>query len=388
MRQPQAILQEAHNQAQVAADQSLVDDLGIQERLEYLCNCQQNRSAIRLLMACLLAKLTEPHLDLRKPYTEITGDDAFSGRHYDEDYLAPFIDEHRLPLNRTTAFLTPAWRNQNRTLVRGLKLEGRPPELYRHTLMLLDDVFAKRVAPESLLAEAIRLLIKLRDSQASRLQARLQSLQNGPVRSLSAAAIVALIKKHLACPGASRLPVLVVAAAYQVAEQHLAQRMRPLRDHHAADLQTGALGDLEVYLNDQRSRVTVYEMKHKKVTRLDIDDALHKLGRAGRKIDQYIFVSTDPPDLAVNDYAASIYQKTAGIEFAIFDCIGFLRHFLQLFHWLRDDYLNTYREWVMQEPASAVGQRLKETLLELCETAAAEVAAMEVGGRAHDQAHH
>ena len=52
----------------------------------------QNKAGARLLMACLLAKIHNPEVDIRKPYTKITGDDAYSGRHYDESYIAPFAE--------------------------------------------------------------------------------------------------------------------------------------------------------------------------------------------------------------------------------------------------------------------------------------------------------
>lgn len=43
-------------------------------------------------MSCLLAKIHKPELDVRKPYTEIGSNDAFSGRTYDEQYITPFIN--------------------------------------------------------------------------------------------------------------------------------------------------------------------------------------------------------------------------------------------------------------------------------------------------------
>jgi hypothetical protein len=64
-------------------------------------------------------------------------------------------------------------------------------------------------------------------------------------------------------------------------------------------------------------------------------------------------------------YASSIYRDTGGVEFAILDCIGFLRHFLHLFHRLRTDFLEAYQELVVSQPDSAVSQPLKELFLVL-----------------------
>ena len=47
------------------------------------------------------------------------------------------------------------------------------------------------------------------------------------------------------------------------------------------------------------------------------------------------------------------------------DCIGFLRHFLHLFHRLRLEFLESYQALLLAEPDSAVRQELKEVFLAL-----------------------
>lgn len=230
-------------------------------------------------MACLLAKIDRPGIDPRKPYTEIGSTECFSGRHYDETYIAHFIHKYRLPCNSTTAFLTPALRNIDRILTTDLTLVGRPRQVYVYTLQLLEDVYVDRITAENLLTEVIRLLIIVRDEKASRMSTLLAGLQHSTgALPLSSEEIVKLLEQHLKCKNASRLPVLVVAAAYQAAAKHLGERVRPLMSHNAADEQTGSLGDVEITLiNDDRT-VTAYEMKMKRVTIDDINRALQKIG--------------------------------------------------------------------------------------------------------------
>jgi hypothetical protein len=74
----------------------------------------------------------------------------------------------------------------------------------------------------------------------------------------------------------------------------------------------------------------------------------------------------------VRDYAAETYERTGGTEIAILNCVGFLRHFLHLFHRLRIEYLNTYQALVLSEPDSAVSQPLKEAFLALRQAAEAD----------------
>ena len=367
---PEDILRGIYERAEADLDTSAITDINIRERITYVCHCTSNRAGVRLLMSCLLGKLNKPSVDPRKPYTEIGGSDSFSGRTYDEQYLAPFTNKHRLPVNSTTAFLTPALRNINHPLTTDLELVGKPRDLYKKALELLEDVAEQRVAADVLFVEIVRLLLQMRNEKLARINSLIKGLQQTEgALPLSSEAIVTLLKQHLSCKHASRLPVLVVAAAYQAAETRLAEHILPLNPHNAADLQTGSLGDVEICLVGKDSVVTVYEMKAKRVDCDDIDAALDKIAKAPHGIDNYLFVTTDVIDPRVAAYAAGFYEQTQGVEIAVLDCIGFLRHFLHLFHRIRADYLNTYQELILKEPDSAVSQTLKEAFLALRQAA-------------------
>jgi hypothetical protein len=67
-----------------------VKDPKILGRIDYVCRCLGNRACVRLLMACMLAKLDKAELDVRQPYTKIGGAKCFSGRSYDESFFDPF----------------------------------------------------------------------------------------------------------------------------------------------------------------------------------------------------------------------------------------------------------------------------------------------------------
>lgn len=371
-RSPADILALAYQRASRADTASLVSDPAITARVEFVCRNLQNRAGVRLLLACLLAKAHNPDVDVRKPYTEIDSLDAFSGRRYDEGFITDFITQHQLPCNPTTAFLTPALRNRNVTLTTGLNLVGRPPRLYQTLLELLDNVHRQLVPAEDLLAETVRLLIIVRDEQRQRMETLLAALHTtAGAAPLASEAIVKLIEQHLNCRNASRLPVLIVAAAYQAAAARLGEKVLPLAAHNAADKQTGALGDVEITLTSDEQVVTCYEMKDKRVTVGDIDRGLQKISASGQRVDNYIFITTDVIDDKVGRYAAGIYEQTGGIEIVVLDCISFLRHFLHLFHRLRMLFLEEYQRLVIAEPDSAVSQPLKEAFLALRQAAEA-----------------
>lgn len=248
--------------------------------------------------------------------------------------------------------------------------------MYADAIQLLDDVYRGRISAEELLVETLRQLLLLRQEQEGRMQQLLREL-NSSYSSipLSSEDIITLIEQHLKSPKSSRLPVLVVASAYKAAGQRLGEVAKSLHAHNAADLQTGALGDIEITLVNEDKVVTSYEMKAKEVTKADIDHAIFKIGSSGKKVDNYIFITTATIDKDVVEHAASLYHETGGIEFAILDCIGFLRHFLHLFHRLRLDFLDAYQELVLMEPDSAVSQPLKELFLAL-----RRAAELDIGG--------
>ena len=297
MPEPADILDAALQQATLSLNYSLLADSTIRDRVEYVAGNVANKAGVRLLMACLLAKIHNPSVDVRKPYTKIGSVDSFSGRKYDENYVQGFVNLHALPCNATTAFLTPAFRNRNVPLVPGLELEGRPPRLYTDVLELLDDVHQERVEPENLLAEIIRWLLVNRNEQQQRIESLLRVLRTtqGAI-PLSSEAIASLVEKHMTLKGTSRLPVLIVAAAYQAAGPFLGERHLPLQAHNAADIQTGALGDIEITLADDNQIITSYEMKDRRVTKGAIDRALEKLEKNRTRVDYYIFVTPDRID--------------------------------------------------------------------------------------------
>jgi hypothetical protein len=370
MATPAELLNIALQQVQIHPETSFLTQIGLESKVEFICRNLQNRACVRFLMACCLAKIHKPDVDIRKPYTEIGDADTYSGRTYDERYITAFIIEHRLPCNLTTAFLTPAFRNINRVLTPDLKMAGRPESLYRMVLEVLTDIQVGTVTASGVLQACIRWLIIIRDEANLRMESLIAGLRaTDSTQLLSSEHIVTLVDQHLKIGGSSRLPVLIVAAAYKTIEAISGEQLLPLQRHNAADEQTGALGDLEITLVDDARVVTSYEMKTRRITQNDIDQALQKLNKSHARVDNYIFITTERIDDAVRDYAAGLYDKTGGIEIVVLDCIGFLRYFLHLFHRLRGEFLNIYQAFVLAEPDSAVSQPLKEAFLALRQAA-------------------
>ncbi|HED37972.1 MAG TPA: restriction endonuclease, SacI family, partial [Ignavibacteria bacterium] len=275
------------------------------------------------------------------------------------------VEEYELPCNSTTAYLTPAFRNRNTIMLPDTKLVGRNPNLYKASLELLNLVYNNTIEPEQLFKEIIRQLINIRNQNANRIEQLMKSLKGSESDNfLSSEQIVTLLTQHLASKNSSRLPVLIIAAVYKTVADIIGENILPLQAHNAADEQTGSLGDVEITLVNDKNIVTSYEMKDKRVTKSDIEIAIKKIAKSKIKIDNYIFITTDTIEKDVEDYAKGLYELT-GVEIAILDCIGFVKHFLHFFHRRRTLFLENYQEFVLTEPNSSVNQPLKEAFLAL-----------------------
>ncbi|HAI74800.1 MAG TPA: DNA methyltransferase [Microscillaceae bacterium] len=369
---PTDILENFYQKALGNLSKSAVKSASIREKVEFICRCNANKAPIRFLMSCLLAKTHNPKVDIRKPYTEIDGNDTYSGRFYDEKYVELLVHKYKLPCNPTTAYLTPAFRNLDRLLTTDLVLVGRPREVYVFALEILEATYSNKEKPENILQEIIRVFLIIKSEDEQRMQQLIADLkQADDILPLATEEIVTLLLQHLNCKGSSRLPVLIVASAYQTVKDQIGEVNKLLEAHNAADKQTGSIGDVEITLTNDDRIVTCYEMKDKRVTKTDIDVALQKLSKTKSKVDNYIFITTDIIEIEVTEYAKSLYDKT-GVEFAVLDCIGFIRHYLHFFHRQRNKFLNIYQAMVLAEPTSSVSQPLKEAFLALRRAAEAD----------------
>ena len=337
------------------------------ERIANICSYPANRAPARFLVACLLAKIHKPAVDIRKPYTEIGDKDSYSGRSYDEKYVQSLIMEYGLPLNPTTAFLTPAFRTFNQPIYAQTKLSGKPKRLYDDLISLLQDIQDEVHSAEDYLKEVLRLLIQIREEQRQSIEERSEHLR-GKVRDLSAHKIIQIVSEHLRMRRASRLPVLVIAAIYDTAQESLAKRYTTLSPHTAADKPSGTLGDLEIVVPNSERPYIVYEVKHRTLSQGDIDIAVRKLrerSEQGESPVVYAYVSTKPIPQEVKEYTESLNREDLSSEFQLFDCLDFLRHFLHLFHEKREQFLEKYKQLVLND--RTVDNVLKEKLLELIE---------------------
>jgi hypothetical protein len=360
--EPGQILEKCYQEASTRLNQPVILDPTALGLIEQVCRSRVG-APLRALLACLLAKAHRPELDIRKPYTEIGTEDSYSGRSYDEEYISSFIQRYQLPCNPTTAFLTPAFRAKNQPLEANVPLHGKPREPYDAFISLLELVQDGSLNAQELLTEVIRQLLLVKNERQQQIGSLIQRIKDQKV-NLSADSIIQILNQHLQSKRSSRLPVLLVTAAYDVARDYLHKHPKPLQPHTAADIRAGTLGDLEIEFSTHQRLAVVYEMKTRRITINDLERAAQKVAGSTIQIDQYVFITTAPIDASIHGHAAYL-SKQIGIEFMVFDCIQFLKHFIHLFYELRMAFLDRYEQLLLQEPESAVSHELKQKFLEL-----------------------
>ena len=354
------LLLRAYDEA--ASEKKVSLDANVSDSLVKIVRNETNKAPVRFLLSGLLAKSYDPKNNLKRPYRS-HDKGAFSCRSVDESVVQPLIFEKDLPCNRTTAFLTPAFRTISKDIDELTFMKCRPHELYEHLLEVINYIEAHPSEAWPALVFVIRELLHLKSEQEQRQEQLVKAIKisTGDLPP-SSEEIVRLISLHLQCNNSSRLPVLVVSAAYDAVASFFGEQRRPLYAHNAADKQTGAHGDIEITLINDESIVTCYEMKDKRVTVNDVFLCMEKIAKAKFAIDNYIIVTTELISPEVMDVAKKAYRQI-GVEIAVLDCIGFIRHFLHFFHRFRGRYIDCYQNLVLSD--SAVKQSLKEIFLTL-----------------------
>ena len=357
------ILENAYQRALNQPDKKFVSNEKINALIDSVCKCVGSKAPIRYLMSAMIAKIDDNHIDTHQPYPKL-GNRSFAGRTIDEGIVQRFIHQYQLPCNDTTAFLTPAFRTMEVAISKSTFINCRPAYVYNDMLDILDYVESYPKAAKDILTQIIADLILLKHATEDRVSQLVEGLSSNRESTLSSEEITTLLHQHLKCKGSSRLPVLMVVAAYKAVQHMTGETNKPLFAHNAADSQTGAIGDIEITLHGDDNTITCYEMKKKRVSTDDIYVCVEKILKMSQKPDNYIFITTEKIEEDVKELAMSFYNKI-DVEIAVLDCLGFINHFLHFFHRYRTSFLDHYQQLVLDEPTSAVSQPLKEAFLSL-----------------------
>ena len=195
------------------------------------------------LLGCFLAKLNEWSCDVRKPYVS-QGDHAFNGRTLDERVVNPILQQRRIPSSRGP-FLSVFRRSVEFTVA---TREGiRDKSGYDAFLQVISFI---ETTPESrrddlthAASAVVYRFVQLRESSNVPLT-RIQRMSLGQIASL--------ISRLLDTPSGGRLPMYIVVAVLQAANDHLGLDWEiQWEGINVADAASGLGGDIVVSSGDR-----------------------------------------------------------------------------------------------------------------------------------------
>lgn len=278
------------------------------------------------IVTCLACKALDPSVDCRYHRREIGSPNYFTGRTLSEDYIGPWLR------SKDFVWATSGW--QTRTFERPKPYTLDYDENIRYIkdafLGILDEVQEKSQSA----SEAIKYLfvrqIELREHQSI-------TIARPSIDRIEL--ICRYFQEHYSHQydgsGASRLPVLMVYATYQAMMGQLNRYgdkvLLPLQAHSAADLRTGAIGDIEI-ADNQGQKFEGVEIKHGiPISPIDIQDAYEKF--KGHPVRRYYLLTTADPHLTdpdeTNRLTAEMYL-TLGCQVIVNGVLPTIRYYLRL----------------------------------------------------------
>ncbi len=262
------------------------------------------------LLGCIVAKLSDPHVNVRLPYVS-HGTDAFNGRTLDETVVNPFFQSKQIPSSRgpylSVFRRTVRFTQETRT---GL----RDKSGYDAFLGVLTYIEGIKSGDElrGLLAYVILQFILLRETSKIPL-ARPQRI--------SLIQYEQILKELLATPSGGRIPMLLANAIFLTLKEHYSLDWEIVAQQiNAADRATGAAGDITIRSGERI--VMAVEVTERPIERSRVESTFrNKI--APQSISDYLFlvhlpkVENDAKILA-SDYFAQ------GHDVNFFDLRGFI----------------------------------------------------------------
>lgn len=288
---------------------------------------EANKGIVTVLVTLLTHKIVDPNQDIR--YHQAQLKNVFSGRNIDKAIITPFMKSVSFPAMAESGWLT---RSLEQAHPYTLDYPGKitPISVKDAFLGIIHSVQAQKVDPRSVLLYLFKLLIKQRDSM---------NIELAKPHSLSFSKIIKLLENHFTyhytCPGASRLPVLAIYAAYECMMGQVARYndkiLCSLANHNSADIQSGRIGDVDVN-NLNETAFEGVEIKHEiQITKQLVIDAYEKF-----KIyptDRYYLLTTANMDTADWDSIDNEIQRIAqihGCQVIVNGVYSTLKYYLRL----------------------------------------------------------
>jgi len=211
-----------------------LNDRGTNQRLDVVF-ASATQAYREVLLGCILAKIQDRDIDVRKPYMA-HGKDAFNGRTLDERVVNPFLHEKRVPSSRGPYLST---FRRNVAFVPATRRGLRDKTGYDGLLHILNKVNdADEDGLATLLRDVLARFIELRDAA----DVRVVHLQRISVEQYDG-----LIDGLLGTPSGGRFPVILIEAALTAIRERFRLGWEiEVQGINVADRPAGAGGDIMV----------------------------------------------------------------------------------------------------------------------------------------------
>ncbi len=255
-----------------------------------------------VLVGCVLARLADRTLDIRKPYVD-QGEGAYSARSLDERVVNPFFQSRRIPSTRGP-FLS-VFRRQSR-FDDSFRPSVRDPKTYDAFLRVIDHV--EMTGDDAGLMQVLSALLTrfhaLRESSRVPLN-RLQRFNQEQYASL--------IDRLLGHPSGGRFPVVLISAMLHALKDKFATDwVIEVQGINVADRASGAHGDIVVRSGDRI--VLAAEVTERRVDRSRVVATFNtKIGPAG--LGDYVFFVQPAPEEDARRQVARYFSQGHEISF-------------------------------------------------------------------------
>jgi DNA (cytosine-5)-methyltransferase 1 len=323
---------------------------------------RQATSAFNNIITCLACAAADPTCDPRyhrQPNAEMpspsTGRTYFTGRSISEQIVYPWLARQGFRGSMSGWQTRVFERNQPYTL----KYRENIARVKIEFLSLLDAASSSRAKPTDVMAEFFRL----EREHLEQREAISELLAKHPTASeISIGVVIEALTEHFQMEQSARLPVLAIQAIYKAllpsVKRFDGRRLAELSEHSAADVNTGAVGDVEIIDSDDNVFEAV-EVKH----RIEIDDNI--IRRACEKIRQsttsrYYVLST-APKVAITGAGLEMIanlRQTHGCQIVVNGVLPSVRYYLRLLE-QPADFLDAYQQYLVTDRTVTSAQKQK-----------------------------
>lgn len=299
-------------------------------------NIDKAKSGYLNLITCLICASVDQKTDPRyhrppgegMPIPEKYPDGWFSGRSVSEKFISPWMSEQ--------GFRTAKSGWQTRVFERPRPYTLDYPEnikaIKQPFLQILDFASKNKQYLLHLVAYFFREEIKYRNIHTVYMRDISRNKLGNEVLIID---IIAALEKHFALPNSAYLPVIAIYSIYQLLVDEVKiysdVRLKELENHQAADIRTGAVGDIE--LQDSEGHIVEgIEIKHNiKIDRTILITAQEKIMRSNLK--RYYILTTHAKCSINDDFILNTIRQVYinhGCQIIVNGVIPTIRYYLRM----------------------------------------------------------